>query len=230
MGQFGPEMVFCVLHPRDVEVLDTWVVSGLRATSTQDLRVEDLFVPREFTGGFSLATGPRAVRECTLARFPLFALLGLSQSAPVALGLARRAIDDFRSLAPGKQTGFSGMLSDQVQAQAGLARAEALLRAGRCYFFGAVRDAWERVRGGASLSLEDRAELRMAALTAVENSVAAVDIVFRLAGTSSLFESQGIERTWRDIHAAGQHHLVQEGRWETVGRVLFGMEPASPFI
>ena len=165
-----------------------------------------------------------------IARYPLFAALGVSQSAPVALGIARHAIEAFRTLALGKEVGFAGLLSEQPQAQARLARAEALLRSGHSYFFRAIEESWKKVSGGAALSMEDRAELKMAALVAVENSAAAVDTVFRLAGSSAIFQSQAIERCWRDVHAAAQHHQVQEGRWQTVGRVLFGMEPASPFI
>jgi hypothetical protein len=33
-----------------------------------------------------------------------------------------------------------------------------------------------------------------------------------------------------DVHTAAQHLQVQEGRWETTGRVLFGLEPGSPVL
>ncbi len=84
-------------------------------------------------------------------------------------------------------------------------------------------------RGG-ELSLEDRANLRIASLTAVENAVAATDVVYRLAGSSAIFQPSELERCWRDVHTAAQHMLVQDSCWETAGRVLFGMDPASPLI
>ena len=37
-----------------------------------------------------------------------------------------------------------------------------------------------------------------------------------------------LERCWRDIHTAVQHMQVQDGRWETAGRVLMGLDPGSP--
>jgi alkylation response protein AidB-like acyl-CoA dehydrogenase len=230
MGQFGPEMVFAVLHPGDVEIIDTWSVTGLCGTSSHDLRVTDLFVPGERTGSFSLATGPRAVRDSVLARFPLFTLLGLAQSPPVCLGIARHALDSFRDLALAKVTPFGGRLSDQVQAQVGIARAEAALRSARSYWFETVRCAWESARAGRELTLDTRAELRMASLNAVESSVCAVDSAFRLSGSTAIFQAQDIERCWRDVHTAAQHLQVQDGRWETAGRVLFGLDPASPLI
>lgn len=230
MGEFGPEMTFAVFHPSDAEIIDTWQVTGLRGTSTHDLQVDDLFVPAEMAGGFSLATGPKAVRDSVLARFPLFTLLGIAQSPPVCLGLARHALDCFRQLALAKVTPFNGRLSEQVQAQAGLARAEAALRSARGYWYDTVQRAWDCARAGHELGLDLRAELRMASLHAVEGSVCAADWAVRLSGTTGIFQTQEIERCWRDLHTAAQHLQVQDARWETAGRVLFGLEPASPIF
>jgi len=230
-GPLGPEMTFAVLRPQDVEVVDTWHVTGLRGTSTHDLRVHNAFVPTERTGKFGFPGGPVPVRETPLTRFGLFPLIGLTQSPPVCLGAARRAIDEFREMAPGKQGVFGGArLSEQVQAQVALARAEALLGSARAYWYDNVDCAWTNAVRGCEISLDQRARMRMASLTAVENSVAAVDSLVRLAGTTAIFQSSAIERCWRDIHTAAQHVQVQDGRWETAGRVLFGMEPASPLI
>ncbi len=230
MGPAGPEMVFALLSPEEVRIVDTWKVTGLRATSSHDLRVEDTFVPAARTGGFTLANGPVAVRPSVLARFPFFCLLGLVQAPPVVLGVARHALDEFRELARAKERPFSGRLSEQVAAQAGIARAEALLRGGRSYWFETVRCAYDRVASGGELSLAERANLKLASLTAVENAVRAVDIAWRLAGSSAIFETEVLERCWRDAHTAAQHLQVQDGRWEEAGRILFGLEPASPFI
>ncbi len=83
---------------------------------------------------------------------------------------------------------------------------------------------------GCVLSLEDRAAVRIASLTAVEQSAAATDLAYRLAGSSSIFQSSPLERCWRDIHTAAQHMQVQDGRWETAGRVLMGLDPASRLL
>jgi alkylation response protein AidB-like acyl-CoA dehydrogenase len=230
MGESGPDMVFAFLPPADVEIVDTWHVTGLRATGSHDLRVSDVFVPEEMTGSFSLPAGIRARRPSALARIPLFTAVTIAQSPTVCLGIARRAIEEFRELALGKERPFALRLSEQVQAQAGLARAEALVRSARTFWYAAVQDTWDAVSAGRDLSLEDRTAVRLAALTAAENSSQAVDITYRLAGSTAIFESSPLERCWRDVHAAAQHVQVQDGRWETAGRVLFGLEPNSPFV
>jgi alkylation response protein AidB-like acyl-CoA dehydrogenase len=75
-----------------------------------------------------------------------------------------------------------------------------------------------------------RAMVRLASLTAAEQSVAAVDLLYRLAGSTAIFQSSPLERCWCDVHTAAQHMQVQHGRWETAGRVLFGLDPESPII
>jgi alkylation response protein AidB-like acyl-CoA dehydrogenase len=75
-----------------------------------------------------------------------------------------------------------------------------------------------------------RASVRLASLTAAENSLAVVESLYRLAGSTAIFQSSLLERCWRDVHTAAQHVQVQDGRWEAAGRVLFGLDPATPFI
>jgi alkylation response protein AidB-like acyl-CoA dehydrogenase len=230
MGPAGPEMIGAFLPPEDVEIVDTWHVTGLRGTGSHDLRVRDTFVPGEMTGSFAMPAGPRPLRDSTLARIPFITALGIAQSPPVCLGIARHAIDAFRTLALQKERPFGPKLSEQVQAQEGLARAEALLGSARCYWYDNVERLWATVAHGGEVALDDRTRVRLASLTAVENCLAAVDSLYRLAGSSAIFQSSPLERCWRDVHTAAQHLSVQHGRWETAGRVLFGLDPASLLV
>jgi alkylation response protein AidB-like acyl-CoA dehydrogenase len=148
----------------------------------------------------------------------------------VCLGLARRAIEEFKELAITKQSAFGPRLSEHVQAQVALARAEALARSARSYWYDEVQAVWDTVVRGCALSLQDRAATRLASLIAVEQCVAAIDLLYRLAGSSAIFQSSPLERCWRDVHTAAQHIQVQDGRWETVGRVLMGIDPGSPLL
>jgi alkylation response protein AidB-like acyl-CoA dehydrogenase len=230
-GENGhPEMVFFFIPPSDVQIIDTWYVTGLRATGTQDLLVEDVFVPDEMTGGFAMPVGPTPVRQGVLNNIPFFSLLGMVQSPSVCLGLARRANEEFRQLALTKESAFGPRLNEQPGAHAGLARAEALVRSARVYWYENVRAVWAVAGQGRQPSLDELAAVRLASLTAVENSVAAADLLYRLAGTSAVFQSSPLERCWRDVHTAAQHMQVQDGRWQTAGRVLLGLEPDSPLL
>jgi alkylation response protein AidB-like acyl-CoA dehydrogenase len=231
MTPTGPEMVFFFIPRAGAQVIDTWHVTGMRATGTQDLMVDGVFVPEQLTGGFALPMGVRAVRASALTRLPFFTLLCLAQAPPTCLGIARRAIEEFRALAPGKATPFGGPpLSEKAQAQAALARAEALVRSARVYWYENVDAAWDAAMDGRPLTLEEMASSRIASLMAAENSVAAVDLLWRQAGTTAIFQTSALERCWRDVHTAAQHMHVQDGRWETAGRIMFGLDPGTPLV
>jgi indole-3-acetate monooxygenase len=231
MGANGPELVHAFLSPSDVQVIDTWYVTGLRATGTQDCYVDHVFVPDEMTGRFAIPQGPQPVRECVLTNIPLFTLASIAQAPPVCLGLARRAVEEFRQLALTKEGGpFGPRLRDQIQAQAGLARAEALVQSARTYWYDRVEAVWDAALHRCELSLEERAAARLACLTVAENSMTAVDLLYRLAGSSAIFQTSPLERCFRDVHTAAQHLQVQDGRWETAGRVLLGLDPGGPVL
>ena len=89
---------------------------------------------------------------------------------------------------------------------------------------------WDAAVQDRPIALEDRASQRIASLLTTEHCVTAVDLLYRLAGSSAIFQSSPLERCFRDAHTAAQHLQVQEGRWETTGRVLMGLEPGSPVL
>ena len=230
MGEGGPELVFCFFPRSEAQIIDTWHVTGLRASGTQDLCVENLFVPEEMTGGFSMPAGPQPVRDCAFTNVPLFTLFAVIQSPAVCLGLARRMIEEYRDLAVSKQSTFGSKLSEQSLAQVGIARAEALVSSARTWWYDRVEGLWDAAVQGRTLSLEERASIRVASLLAVDNCLDAADMLYRLGGSSTIFQSSPLERCWRDIHTAAQHMQSQPVRWETAGRVMLGLEPDSPIL
>lgn len=111
IGETGPEMVFAFVHPTQVEIIDTWYVTGLRASGTQELYIDDVFVPDDMAGlAFMGPAGPglRLRRQTALGGIPFMSLAGLAQVPPVSLGIARRALEQFRQLALTRQSAFGG--------------------------------------------------------------------------------------------------------------------------
>ncbi len=85
---------------------------------------------------------------------------------------------------------------------------------------------WQDALAGRPVSLQQRAQVRLAACHSTQCAIEAVDLVYALAGGSSLYEGNRLERCFRDIHAAGQHVAVAPmANQEPVGRVLFGLDP-----
>jgi alkylation response protein AidB-like acyl-CoA dehydrogenase len=204
-----------------VEILDTWYVSGLRGTGSNDIVVSDVLVPRERSVWFAtdepLESGP-------LYAFPPFGLLAIGIAA-VGLGLAAGAVEDLTGLAPGKTpTGTRRTLAARPVVQADLARAVADLAASRAFLFSSIDEAWRSASAGRAIDLRLRAHLRLAATHAMRTAASVVDRMYDLAGGSSLYETSPLQRRFRDVHAATQHVMVAPAIYELAGRILLGVD------
>jgi len=201
------------LPRNEVAIVDTWDVMGLRATASHDVTVDNRFVPDSRV--FDLS-GPSRTQEA-IARIPVFGLLAAGIGA-VSLGIARAAIDETADLAGAKiPTGSKRRLIDRPTVQEAIARAETMIAAARCYLLALAQP-------GPSVSIEARARLRMAATFAVSMSREAVDLMYTVAGGSSLYARSPLQRHFRDIHAATQHMMVAQPTWELSAKALLGIE------
>jgi len=206
-----------------LEIPDTWHTDGLHGTGSHDFVAREAFVPE----GRSVAIGARPREPGPLYRFPLFGLLALGVSA-VALGIARRAIDELVALAAGKvPTGSRRNLASRAVLQRQVGEAEAALRSARAFVFGTVDQAWQVAARGESLPLEVRAELRLAAANAAWSAARAVDLAYHAAGGTSVYDASPLSRCFRDVHVATQHIMVAQPIFELVGRVALGL-PTEP--
>ncbi len=216
-----PDIRLALMPATEVEVIDTWSVSGLRATGSHDIAVDGLAVPVGRTASL-LTESPRETGP--LYAFPPFGLLAASIAA-VAIGIARGALDDLARIAGAKTPTLSTRrLAERAATQAGVARAEAGVRAGRSLLHEAVADAWEAARNGGEIPIELRAALRLGSTHAVESAAAAVDTAYSLAGGSAIYETGPLQRRFRDVHAATQHMLVGPATWELAGRSLLALD------
>lgn len=215
-----PDIRLCLFPAGQVEVLDTWSVSGLRATGSHDIALRDAAVPAGRTASV-ISQAPR--EDGPLYAFPLFGLLALT-IAGTALGIGRAAIDDLIVLAGGKTPTASGRkLAERALTQSQIAQAEAGLRAARSYLYETVSAATEAATRDGTVSVDTRGALRMAATHATVASAAAVDAAYNLGGGTSIYETSPLQRRFRDVHAATQHMLVGPATWELTGRLLLDL-------
>jgi alkylation response protein AidB-like acyl-CoA dehydrogenase len=128
--------------------------------------------------------------------------------AAVALGLARAAIDALVDIAGGKTPpGSSRSLAERPAAQADVSRAEALLRSSRAFYYEAIAAAWERARAEGRIEDAHRRDIRLATTHATRSCADAVDLMYHLAGGTSVFRSSPLQRVFRDVHVATQHRF-----------------------
>ncbi len=135
------------------EILDTWYTTGLRGTGSNDLVVKDVFVQADHT--FSFQDKDLIKRPGPLYAFPfMFA----AKTSPVALGIARHALDVLietatnktaRRYTVGEHLESPKMMRDDVFIQETVGRAETMLTSARAYLFEVMGDLWATlVEGG----------------------------------------------------------------------------------
>ncbi|UJR83062.1 acyl-CoA dehydrogenase family protein [Sandaracinus amylolyticus] len=217
----APDIRSALFRASDVQILDTWDVSGLRGTGSHDFAVKDVIVPRERT--FSLITTPRT-HEGPLARLPFFGTLA-SGVAAVSLGIGRAAIDALIALATKKQQlGAKQTIAHRETVQLEVARIEARLRGARAFLFDALGEAGREAARDGEATVRSRALLRAAACHAASESARVVTSAYELGGGTSIYASSPLQRHLRDVHTASQHLMVASPTATTAGRVLLGLD------
>ena len=222
-----PDSRLMLFPASEVRIIDTWTVSGLRGTGSHDIAVDDVVVPAAHS--LSLITDS-PVERGPLYAFPVFGLLALGIAA-VALGIARRALDELVALAGAKTpTGSRRLLAERPAIQAEVARAEATLGAARAFLAETVGGAWERAQAAGAIAIRERARLRLAATHATLASACAVDLVYGAGGGTAVYAASPLQRCFRDIHVATQHAMVAPATLELAGRILLGLEADTAML
>jgi alkylation response protein AidB-like acyl-CoA dehydrogenase len=215
------------LLPKDkARTLDVWDVGGMRGTGSTDYALEDAFAPDEM---WVRAFSGQSNHPDPIFRLP-FTYFGLGLCG-VALGIARPAVDGLRELAATKASAVSRRsLRDQAQAQYAVAKSEALLRSARLYVRECFSVIWDALRSGEEVTLQMRGRARASYVHAAESALEAVQLCYRAAGGSALWEKGPFEQALRDVNAVGCHITLQQVMLEEAGRVELGLEPTVPFV
>ena len=211
-----------LVRSEDVEWTDIWNTVGLRGTASDQFALKDIFVRSDhsITREFD--------RECRESG-PLYRMgsgtcyqIGF---AGVACGIARGALDCFVDVARNKVArGTKSPLRDNAVVQSGLAQAEVNLRAARGFVLQSMADIWKHLCAGASITVEQRITVRMAATHAIHKAREAVDFAYSTAGATAIFENHPLERRFRDIHTVTQQLQGRASHFETVGAWMLGVD------
>lgn len=225
LGAMGPRGPVMVIVPRsDFEVVDTWFVSGLRGTGSNDIVVDGAVVPEHRVGPFWTDPGEGwRIHGRPSYRVPGVSLLPWTLAAPL-VGMAQGAVDEFierarRATTPGRRADSAGMQLRVAESSAEVDAARLIVR----------HDAAEVVARGRSreeLSGGDVARIRRDQCFVARLAVRAVNRLFEGSGGHALFDADPIQRHHRDVHA-GSHQVALA--WDTsaqaYGRHVLGLPP-----
>jgi indole-3-acetate monooxygenase len=225
MTERGPDIIHVCMPVAELTIHDTWHVSGLCGTGSQDFSAADVLVPERRI--FRLLD-PAGHRPEALYQMPPLGLF-VYQLASVGLGIARAALDEVSELAQSKPPSlYQEPLAARAAAQVGLARAEAALGGARAFLRAAVDDVWQTVRGGGAPTGRQIALARAASTQAVETAAEVTRTANTLGGGGAIYAGSSLQRHMRDAEAITHHFTVAPFTWEQAGRVLLGRDPGVP--
>ena len=189
----------------------------MRGTGSCDVSLDKTFVPSEFIYD--------VVDSRNLRGGPLY-LLGrpgfvINEHAGLALGIARRALDEIVKIAKSKRRRIDpNTIAERSVFQRVVGELDLKLRATKYLCLDVFENAWNTVSTGEVPSHEQQNEMRATSLYATEIALDVVTKAFRYAGGSALHEGQVLQECLRDMNAAAQHFMVTDAAYESHGQTL----------
>jgi alkylation response protein AidB-like acyl-CoA dehydrogenase len=226
----APEMRMVYISSSKGRIVDTWYSTGLRGSGSHDVELDGVFVPEAHSVSFPNCFIDPPRRSGPAYAFPLLA--GYLMPG-VALGVARAAIDAFINIAGHRKIttaalgGQQTLLRTSPHVQVAISRAEGLVRSARSLVFEVMGEIWETLVRGDSPSSNLRASYQVANTNAHRSCTAAVDLLYKVNGGSSVYARGPLDRCFRDIHTINQHNATSLAMDEKAGQVMLGLEPAD---
>lgn len=191
-----------VVPMAQVELRGNWNVYGLEATASQDFEITDAFVPAEHTYALDAARAV-AVRGQRYRRLGIRPVSLLGNTA-VAIGLARRALDEIAALAVRKGRPGRPRVADQQLFQYDFAFHDGAVRAvvARARELAALGEQLAEQGTASSLDAQRFGQL---CVLAHRVSADAVRFAYEWGGTTALRRPSRLGRLLLDVSGATQH-------------------------
>jgi 3-hydroxy-9,10-secoandrosta-1,3,5(10)-triene-9,17-dione monooxygenase len=220
-----PDYVFCFVRASDVTLIDDWHVAGLRATGSKSVELNGVFIPRHRVAVLKAVQDGTApgllVHRQPFYRLPWYPVFVCAFPA-AGLGTALAMVEGFRDYIRSRVDGFSGIAFKTTTGSAvRMAEAAAKIDAARLVFRRDVAALDRAAQEDRPLRPGEGERIMYDAPFIMDACSRAVVELFRGSGGKVLYESNPLQRHFRDIHAMTQHVAMDLDRaGETYGRLL----------
>jgi len=191
------------LKAEGLKILDTWKTLGMRGTGSQDLELNEVFVPdAAVTVKRPAGKWHPLMHMVSMIAFPLI------MSVYVGLAEAARA----------KTLALAGSRKPSADTELLIGEMETELSAARLALGDMLACAASEEPGAETTSriMTGRTLTARAAIATVEKAMAA-------AGGAGFYRRTGLERIWRDVQAARYHPLQPGPQARLAGRIALGL-------
>jgi 3-hydroxy-9,10-secoandrosta-1,3,5(10)-triene-9,17-dione monooxygenase len=204
-----PHMRTFLLPKGDYTIIDTWHTFGLKATGSNDIVVEDAFIPEHRThkasDGFLCTNPGQAANQGALFRIP-WAQVFVRSISTASLGGARGALAAYAQAARSRVSTNTGKATKtDAVAQAALARAVGEIDEMDAVLHRNFDTMMALLRAGEPIPMQDRIRYRYQSATVARRCTDHVNELIRFLGGRAVFNSSPIVRYWLDLNAAQAH-------------------------
>lgn len=227
-----PRAFTCLLPIEEVRVVDTWHVDGMAATGSNDIWIDDVFVPTHRTAP-SYMTRPDlevadVIHESPLYHVPKLPLLTLACTI-AGVGAARGMVARFAERMQ-KRTMW-GTQTKQVEKPSAMIRlglAESKAETAELMLRDAARALMEAGRNWAAPDNREIARIRSQLAHAIAVALSAVRTIADAAGTSVHYNSNPMQRIIRDLTVLSTHFVFDmDATMEERGRRIIADAPVD---
>ncbi|QIK76696.1 3-hydroxy-9,10-secoandrosta-1,3,5(10)-triene-9,17-dione monooxygenase oxygenase subunit [Nocardioides piscis] len=197
--------------PREqYEIVDVWNVVGLRGTGSNDIVVDDVFIPEAFTLSMSdtgRCFGPgQEQNHSDLYKLPFHSLFTSTITSPI-VGMASGAYAEHVDMQQQRvRAAYLGeRASSDPFAAVRIARAGSEIDAAWALLMANIREEQAHVAKGERIPLHLRLKVRRDQVLGTQRAIDAIDTLFEASGGRALAEGTYLQRAWRDAHAGRVH-------------------------
>jgi len=198
------------LVPRDsYEIVDVWNVVGLAGTGSNDIVVDEVFVPETCTlsmGETGRCKGPgQAVNTGDLYKLQFHSLFTTTITTPI-IGIARGAYAEHVEMQRGRvRASYGEKASLDPFAAVRVASASSEIDAAWALLMANIREQQSYVARGEKIPISQRLKIRRDQVLGTQRAIDAIDSLFEASGGRALATGTPLQRAWRDAHAGRVH-------------------------
>ena len=228
-GNGGPPEGRIFLLPRkDYGTIDTWQVSGLQATGSWDVSVDDVFVPahrsQSMLDNFLLKGPGQALNTSSLYRLP-FGQIFVRGISTAALGALQGMLNAFLDYGKTRVTRAGGRSAENPFVQLLCAETAAAIDEMTNTLHRNFRNLHAYARRGETPPLEERLRYKFQSTEVTERCTLLAARIFKATGAAGLAEGLPFGGILADLMAGRQHISNQyEYVGSSWGGMMFGLE------
>lgn len=211
-GSHEGEFYTCLVPKSEYTIVDTWHVNGLKATGSQDVVVDNVFVPayrvHKVSDGFNCESPGNAVNTSPLYKLPfpqVFTRAVTNNSIGALLGM----LDEFVKYTKGRQRAVAGLMNKDPDVLSICAEITAEVAEMKYTMEAGFKAFGEYTQRDEKIPVDLRLMHKYFAAASPDRCLKLATKLYKCSGSSGIFDVHPFGRIYNDILVAGQHAASQ---------------------